>query len=104
MNRPILKWVSIALLGAVTTVASLFVPTEVPSQEAMAKVSLGLPLRFARQDSAYLTPPDFPYSIALTSIHESPPSVNLELLLLSWLFWAGVWWAAARFVLRESPK
>jgi hypothetical protein len=100
MSLRVLKWVCIALLGAVTTVASLFIPVEVPSQEAMANVRLGLPLRFARQDQAFLTPPTFPRPMALTSIHESPPAVDMVMFLLSWLFWVGVWWAAARAVQR----
>jgi hypothetical protein len=98
MGLRFLKWVCIMLLGAVTTVASLFVPTEVPSQEAMANVRLGLPFRFARQDQSFLTPPTFPRPMALTSIHESPPAVDEVAFLLSWLFWVGVWWAAARAV------
>jgi hypothetical protein len=98
MNRAVLKWSSIVILGTITTLATLYIPTYVPSQEAMANVELGLPLRFVRQDQSFLTPPSFPYSRALTSAHESPPRLRVEMFLISWLFWVAMWWAIARLV------
>ena len=86
MRRRIVTGLSALVVGGVLTVATLFVPVEVPSQPAMARVELGLPLRFARQDLSFLDPPHFPYRIALTSPNESPPAVRVDLFIASWLF------------------
>lgn len=88
MSRRVAAGISALAIGGLLTVATLFVPVEVPSQQAMARVELGLPLRFARQDLSFLDPPQFPYRIALTSPNESPPVVRVDLFIASWLFFA----------------
>ena len=92
MMRHALKWLLLPMIGGMATLATLLVPTEVPTRQAMADVSFGLPFRFARQDQSFLDPPSFPRTVALASVHESPPIIRLDLLVASWLFFVAVVW------------
>ena len=85
MSRRVATWLSISVIAGMLTVAGLFVPAEVPSQQAMTRVELGFPFRFARQDLSFLDPPRFPYRIALTSPNESPPVIRVDRFIASWL-------------------
>ena len=78
-------------------------------RQAMADVRFGLPFRFARQDQSFLDPPSFPRTVAMASVHESPPIIRLDLLAASWLFfviaawllWGTIAWMTAMSTVRR---
>ncbi len=84
--------VAVALgLGYATAIYTLFLPVEVPNDEALGRVAMGFPIQFAYQNQHFLTPLNFPIQTRLVSPWESPTAVQVELLGLAGLVWATAW-------------
>ena len=89
--------------GATASLATLFLPVEVATQEAAKRVPMGLPVPFVWQDMTRYDPPSWPKSYRFYSPQEHPTSVHLLWFSFSVAFFATVF-AGAALVVRSSLR